>query len=118
MILQPNPGQSFKQDLWDYVVLLSHGQQNGDPSSWVQTFQAAGANLRAVVREETVKEVVSKWRETKSLPWLIAALAASDAYNTELQSLLTAAREIPRSSPGYLTVSLLCTASHGFLGAT
>jgi len=104
MILQPNPGESFKQDLWDYVVLLSHGEQSGDPSTWVQTFQAAGANLRGVVREQTVKKVMSNWQETKSLPWLITALAASDANNPELQSLLTAAGEIPRSSPGYLTV--------------
>jgi len=104
MILQPNPGESFKQDLWDYVVLLSHGEQNGDPSNWVQTFQAAGSNSPGVIRVQRAKDAVSRWREAKSLPWLIAALAASDAYNTELQSLLTAAREIPRSTPGYLTV--------------
>ena len=104
MILQPNPGESFQQDLWDYVVLLSHGEQSGDPSTWVQNFQTAGRNSPGVIRVQAAKVAVSNWRETKSLPWLIAALAASDAYNPELPSLLMAAREIPRSSAGYLTV--------------
>jgi len=104
MIMQPELGKNFKQDLWDYVVLLSHGEQEGDPSDWVQTFQAVGRFYSGVLREQTAKQAVSKWRETKSLPWLIAALAAADSNTPNLQSLLTAAWEVPHSLPGYLTV--------------
>ncbi|MFZ0859885.1 MAG: hypothetical protein WCA27_32635 [Candidatus Sulfotelmatobacter sp.] len=104
MIMQPELGNNFKQDLWDYVVLLSHGKQDGDPSSWVQTFQAAAGNYFGVVREQTAKQAVSKWQDTKSLPWLIAALAASDPHTPDLKSVLMAAAKVPSSSPGYLTV--------------
>jgi hypothetical protein len=104
MIMQPELGKTFKQDLWDYVVLLSHGEQDSDPSAWVQTFQAAGRNSFGVGREQTAKQTASKWRETKSLPWLIAALAGSDSHKQDVQPLLMAAREVPSSSPGYLTV--------------
>lgn len=103
MIVQPELGKNFKQDLWDYVVLLSHGEQESDPSDWVQTFQAVARFHFGVLREQTAKQAVSKWQETKSLPWLIAALAAADSDSPSLQSLLTAAREVPHSSPGYLT---------------
>ena len=36
IISQTNPGKNFKQDLWDYAVLLSHGKQGDDPSEWVK----------------------------------------------------------------------------------
>jgi hypothetical protein len=104
MIMQPELGTNFKQDLWDYVVLLSHGQQDGDPSTWVQSFQTAGKNYSGLIREQSARDAIAKWQAIKSLPWLIAALAASDSHNSNLQSLLAAARAIPESSPGYLTV--------------
>ena len=104
MILQPELSKNFKQDLWDYVVLLSHGKQEGDPSVWVQTFQTADRNSFGVVREQIAKQTVSKWQETKSLPWLIAALATVDPHTQDLKPLLTAAGKVPGSSPGYLTV--------------
>jgi hypothetical protein len=104
MILQPDPGKDFKQQLWDYVVLLSHGKQSGDPSEWLQTFQAAGTNHAGVSREITAKQAWLKWHQQKSLPWLIAALAASDVHTQDIQSLLKAADATPSSSAGYLTV--------------
>jgi hypothetical protein len=103
MILQPAPGKNFKQDLWDYVVLLSHGQRADDPSEWVQTFQT-GVKYSGGMREQTIKETIAKWQETKSLPWLIAALAVADTHSPNLSSLLASAKEIGSSSPGYLTV--------------
>ena len=103
MIVQPDPGKNFKQELWDFAVLLSHGKQSEDPSEWVQTFQGAGTNYVGVSRELTAKQAISKWQERKSLPWLIAALAASDVHTQELPSLLKAADAVPSSSAGYLT---------------
>lgn len=102
MILMPVPGNNFKQDLWDYVLLLSHGDQSGDPSEWVLTFQAL-AKTAWIPREQAAKQALSNWKQTKSLPWLIAALVASDAHTAELGSLLRAASQIPRSSPAYVS---------------
>lgn len=103
MIVSPNPGKNFKQELWDYSVLLSGGRQSDDPSEWVQTFHT-GANLTGIPREANAKDSLAKWQETKSLPWLIAALAASDPHTPVASSLLRAASAIPNSSAGYLTV--------------
>lgn len=104
MILQPNPGKDFKQELWDYASLLSRGQRSEDPSEWVQTFREIASFPSGDLRELTAKNSVSKWQQTKSLPWLIAALAASDPHAQALTPLLTAANAVPSSSAGYLTV--------------
>ena len=104
VILQANMGATFKQNFWDYVLLLSRGEQGEDPSDWVQTFHGMRSNYAAASRDEAAKHSIAKWQETKSLPWLIAALAASDAHTSNLQSMLTVAGEVPNSSPAYLTV--------------
>jgi hypothetical protein len=104
VILQANLGTNFKQNFRDYVLLLSRGEQGEDPSDWLQTFHGMRSNYFAAGREQAAKHPLNQWQETKSLPWLIAALAASDSNTPNLQSMLTAAREVPTSSPGYLTV--------------
>ncbi|MGA2924051.1 MAG: hypothetical protein ABSE28_23370 [Candidatus Sulfotelmatobacter sp.] len=104
IIMQPELGKNFKQDLWDYAVLLSHGEQGEDPSEWLQTFHNLRSNYPPLLLPQAAKDCLARWQETKSLPWLIAALAASDSHTPNLQSLLAAARAIPRSSSGYLTV--------------
>jgi len=104
MIVQPDPGRNFKQELWDYAALLSHGKQSEDPSEWVQTFQAVSTNPFGPGRELITKQAIAKWEKGKSLPWLIAALAASDVHTHGLEALLKAANAIPSSSNGYLTV--------------
>jgi hypothetical protein len=103
VILQANVGTNFKQNFWDYVLLLSHGEQGEDPSDWLQTFHGMRSNYAAASRDQAAKHAVAQWQETKSLPWLIAALAASDSHTPSLPSLLGAAIEVPSSSPGYLT---------------
>jgi hypothetical protein len=104
VILQADLGTNFKQNFWDYLLLLSHGEQGEDPSDWLQTFHGMRSNYAAASRELAAKHAVAQWQETKSLPWLIAALAGSDSHTPSLQSLLGAAIEVPGSSPGYLTV--------------
>lgn len=104
MILQPDPGKKFKQELWDYAVLLSHGKQSEDPSEWVQTFREAAMFPSGDLRGLTAKHSISKWQQAKSLPWLIAALAVSDPRSQALSPLLAAANSVASSSAGYLTV--------------
>ena len=37
MITRPYLGPDFKQHLWDYVMLVSQGEQAEDLSDWVKT---------------------------------------------------------------------------------
>ena len=115
VMLEQNPGQNFKQDLWDYVLLLSQGLQADDPSDWLQTFAALGgypyheAVEHRQPESDAAKHSIARWHETRSLPWLIAALAGTKADSPDLQPLLAAARQVPGSSRAYLTIRYYAT---------
>jgi hypothetical protein len=103
-IMEANPGTNFKQHLWDYVLLLSHGKQGDDPSDWLQTFHSIRGNYPDALGDQSAQHSLARWQETKSLPWLVAALAAGDSHLPNLDSLLSAARGVPVTSPAYFTV--------------
>ena len=106
ILLKPESDANFKQDLWDFVLLLSNGENSGDPSDWIQTLGGLRANPKSLPRQQPdlAKHCLTRWHETKALPWLIAALSAAKSDDSEAPALLTAAQQVPASSPGYLTV--------------
>ncbi|MBZ5548518.1 MAG: hypothetical protein LAO22_11280 [Acidobacteriia bacterium] len=109
LMLKPDPGTAFKQHLWDYVLLLAHGEQAEDLSDWVRTIytESTYEQPSGVARSDAgsaAEHAVAKWRETRSLPWLIAALQLTGAEGNAAGDLLKAASQVPASSPGFLTV--------------
>jgi len=103
-LLRPDPGPTFKQDLWDYVLLVSHGEQAGDMSDWVKTFSGFAPNQSSGQQAtELTQHSLDQWRKSHALPWLIAALQGIDPKSKDLPALLAAARAVAPSSPGYLT---------------
>jgi hypothetical protein len=46
-----------------------------------------------------------RWNETKSLPWLVAALSQADAKESALPALLAAVSKVGPDSPAYLTLT-------------
>lgn len=108
LMVKPDPGANFRQHLWDYVLLVSHGEQADDLSDWLRTFyaeppyaQPAGAKPREA---QSAAHAVAKWREERSLPWLIAALQLAGPGDPDAEDLLKAASQLRPSSPGYLTM--------------
>ncbi|MFN8588292.1 MAG: hypothetical protein U0704_10890 [Candidatus Eisenbacteria bacterium] len=107
---------TFGQDLWDFSLMLdvvagaddapqAIGASrdalvvaaNGDElADWVLTIQkGAAAGNRAYLR----------WKAQRSLPWLVAALAAAQPDSRETPELLEAAATVPPMSPAFVTVS-------------
>jgi len=66
-----------------------------DLTDWIVTFQATDPTAD--------QHSFQKWKQTHSLPWLVAALASASAGDPITPALLTAARAVPRSSPAYWT---------------
>lgn len=106
MLISRDVGKNFRQDLWDYQLLLAKGEQSEDPSDWLQTFYAEGtAPGRSGKTSVTPAEhAIRKWREEKSLPWLVAALTLTDTSNTAVSDLLASADRVPNASVAYPTV--------------
>jgi len=75
-------------NLADYTLLLDtlEGEHEDDLTDWIETFQAGG-------------DATAKWRETKKLHWLVAAIAA--AAPADANELLDASSKVDASSPAY-----------------
>ncbi len=71
----------------------SHQQnvpRDADITDWILTIQ-----------NDSTGHGLEKWRATRSLPWLVAALTWADKPDPEM---MAAAARVPDRSPGYLTV--------------
>jgi len=109
---QPN----LKQDLWDYTILLdgfigdedahhrksfsvptAAGETTDDLTDWIATFQSE--------KPEAVDHSLTRWQETSSVPWLIAALAKVGPQHAKAAALQQAAANIPPTSPGFASAS-------------
>jgi hypothetical protein len=117
VLFDPADAGNFQQNLTDYIYLLSPYFPDSDPYSdvkakpkdlsqslrsndltdWLATFNGNSV--------EDKSQVIEKWRKTRSMPWLIAALNAADGKSVVDKDLLAAAHEVPSSSVGYPTVA-------------
>ena len=71
--------------------------QKDDLSDWITIWE----------REDKTKfqHAVERWRQTKSEAWLLAALHLAPGDKSKSQDLLSAAREVNASAPGFLSIS-------------
>jgi tetratricopeptide (TPR) repeat protein len=106
VIMKKGASADFKQDVWDYTVLLdkflgdSEDEQQAKPpatlkgdelTDWVLTFEDESA--------EASTHALQRWEQTKSLPWLLAAMAKSEGQ--KLDALLNAAAGVDHNSPAF-----------------
>jgi hypothetical protein len=117
--------KSLRQDITDYLWLLDHpvlaktvtiapasdGKpaqkgvtvdessrlQGGDMTDWIFTFHQAG--------DDAYQHSLQRWQETKSLPWLVAALSQADAKDSAVPALFAAVSKITPDSPAYITLA-------------
>ena len=104
MITRPDPGPDFKQHLWDYVMLVSQGEQAEDLSDWVKSFYTDRTYEHPPAAQEDAKHSMQRWRKEKSAAWLIAALDIADPKDESTAELLKAATQVPAASPAYTSV--------------
>jgi len=71
--------------------------RNDDVTNWLFTFQLKGA--------EAYLYSLKQYRSTGSEVWLMTALSQADKTSAELPSLLEAANNASRTSPGYTTIA-------------
>lgn len=124
-LLSSAPSKSFYQDLTDYLWLLdrpvltktviiapaaegkpaqkgvtvdeSSPLKGSDLTDWIFTFSKSCGDCYA--------HSLQRWHETKSLPWLVAALSQADAKESAVPALLAAVSKIGPDSPAFLTLT-------------
>jgi hypothetical protein len=57
------------------------------------------------VADDSEAHALRRWRDTHSVPWLMAALWRIGPQNPEARAVLDAAAAVPRTSPAYATLS-------------
>ncbi|MDX6612440.1 MAG: hypothetical protein QOD75_1626 [Blastocatellia bacterium] len=112
-ILKRNAGETLKQDLWDYTILLDKflgdSEEGAKPNNlsvailaddvtdWIVTFE----NGKPVALDHAME----RFTKTSSLPWLIAALAKVEAKDPRAASLIDAAAHVDRRSPAFASAT-------------
>ena len=112
VIMKKDASVDFKQDVWDYTVLLDkflyHDEddettkakppaslKNDDLSDWILTFEDESVEASA--------RAFQRWEQTKALPWLVAAMAKNDG--SKVDALLKSADGVDRFSPAFACVT-------------
>ena len=112
-IMQKTSRESFKQDVWDYTVLLDKivGEDPEQPTTrpdipavtqddvtdWIVTFQNNDAH--------SLDHALQRFEKTSSLSWLVAVLSKVDAKNPKTAALLAAASKVDHRSPAFDSVA-------------
>jgi hypothetical protein len=107
-IMKPNASSDFKQDVWDYTVLLDKYLETGDET----TAKPLASGLQAdeltdwiVTLEkdypQSSSHAIERWEKTKALPWLVAAISNAGGQDAKSAALLTAAAQVNSDSPAF-----------------
>jgi len=76
---------------------LRKDRQRSDLTDWIATFQSTGPTAEG--------HAVTRWKETKSLPWLFAALTKTSGSSPDVQALIKASAEVGATEPAYLGIA-------------
>jgi hypothetical protein len=110
----------FREELWNYTDIYDgiigqadpnreywYGQDSGPPdekrfrsvplTDWIHSFQARDPAAHA--------RTIAQWKRTRSVPWLLAALAHATGKEPDAPALVDAAAQVPSQSPAYLTAT-------------
>ncbi len=114
-IVKRDASKNFKQDVWDYTVLMDNFL--GDASSDEEPAQKqAPASLRndeltdwIVTMEDGSHEAAAhafqRWEQSNSLPWLVAAISKASGKSGAANSLLNKGKGVGGDSPAFATVA-------------
>lgn len=107
-----NSNSNLKQDLWDYTLLLDQFEKRTDddkmqfqPVAEVVKNDELSAWLFAFQSDDAQDYTVQQWQKSKSLAWLVAALAKIGGNHPQAAALLKAADAVPPTSPAFVSVN-------------
>jgi hypothetical protein len=96
-LMQANLGPQLQRVITDYTQIWDRFEgkpelPDTDLAKWIETFQARDS-------------AVEQWRTKRTTPWLIAALASTDAKDAAAKELIAAARAVPAGSPAWASAT-------------
>jgi hypothetical protein len=95
-------------ELRDLLLLERTGKRYTDLGAWIydiNVLTVVGAFGREEIVAAAKADVLSRWRESRSLPWLVAALMHLAPGDEDVAAAIAASRAIEASSPAYDTLA-------------
>ena len=110
-LTKKDASSDFKQDVWDYTVLLDKflgddgegdevskpelpaGLTSDELTDWVITFEDSSP--------AAATHSLDQWEKSQALPWLVAAISKAKGQQPTAAALLSAAASVDHSSPAF-----------------
>lgn len=111
-IMKSGASENFKQNVWDYTILMDRYLEVEDEAAKRQLPPTLGSDdmtdwIMTIEGDLDASEshAVDKWQKTRALPWLVAALSRSSGKQAKLNELLAEAGSVSHTAPAYPTIA-------------
>jgi len=104
-LLAPELPAALAVDLRDFLLLERTGTRNTDLGAWIYDIDVLTASGREQDVAAAKADALTRWREKRNLPWLVAALMHLSPGDEDVAAAIAASRAIEASSPAYYTLA-------------
>src|SRR5206468_12936601 len=92
-------------ELRDFLLLARTGARNTDLGAWIYDIDVLTPSGREQDVAAAKADALSRWREQRNLPWLVAALMHLSPGDEDVAAAVAASRAIEAGSPAYYTLA-------------
>src|SRR5262249_33789901 len=104
-LLAPELLAALAVDLRDFLLLERTGTRNTDLGAWIYDIDILTTSGREQAVATAKTDALTRWREQRNLPWLVAALMHLSPGDEDVAAAIAASRAIEASSPAYYTLA-------------
>jgi hypothetical protein len=94
---------SLAVDLHDLVDLERTGKRYTEVGAWIYDINALNGEQPG--QDAAKADVLARWHEGRTLPWLVAAMMFLSAGDPDVADAMAAAQAVPADSPAYDTLA-------------
>lgn len=92
-------------ELRDFLLLERTGARSTDLGAWIYDIDVLTTSGREQDVAAAKADALGRWRERRSLPWLVAALMHLSPGDEDVAAAIAASRAVEAGSPAYYTLA-------------
>ncbi|HEX4192699.1 MAG TPA: hypothetical protein VHY80_06360 [Stellaceae bacterium] len=101
LLLAPELPDDLATDVHDFFLLAdAKNAPSTDLGDWADVMEASNSDADSI--NTAKKSALANWKQTPTLPWLIAALTFLSPNDTDAASAIEQSRKLDPTSPGFL----------------
>jgi len=104
-LLAPDLPNALPVDLRDFLLLERTGTRVTDLGAWIYDIDILTTSGREQDVATAKTDALTRWREKRNLPWLVAALMHLSPGDEDVAAAIAASRAIEAGSPAYYTLA-------------